>query len=160
MGIAARRALLRHGLSLALLTSSCAVAPPPPAHLAPSALVGAPAIAPHAVDDGCDDAVAPPVSAVLHLSATQTTRALRPAFHAVCACTRPGEEVRVVATISPEEGRTVATVEDAPAIDACVKGMPSGRFDPLVVGSDCVGCGRPGETRIRFPFRFVHGARP
>jgi hypothetical protein len=159
--------------ALLLVVASCAAGPKPATVRLPEAPVAAPtppAPARAVTDEACEAVKLPPMGGVVVLDRATFGRAMAPVVHAVCACTRPGDAVRVVATLTPEEGAVVARVPDAPAADRCVQNTINGRYPAFTVGSDCIDCGPrrygvfrgspppepPPATKLVYSFRFVH----
>lgn len=95
---------------------------------------------------------------MIHLPADVLQRALGPALDALCACARPGDHFRAVATILPEQGTVTTAVPDDPAVDGCLSRLDAGRFESFSLGgSDCIDCGARHASRPNRPTRLVSG---
>lgn len=86
-------------------------------------------------------------ASVLVIPEERAGRMMRPLYGALCACTRPGQSLYVVARMVPERGEVTAqTAERADLearasarIDACLAARLEGRqYEPFEVGSDVV----------------------
>jgi hypothetical protein len=97
-------------------------------------------------------------ASVVTIPADLATRMMKPLYAAICACTRPGQRVAVVARMIPEHGEVTAKTSErrddssvvaSPPIDACLaKRLGSGLYEPFRVGSDNLGCA-PVRPRAR-----------
>jgi hypothetical protein len=164
------------GLVLFAALASCApkavVAARPPGMAAPQPAVAA--VIPIA-DPDCEKVLFPSVGAsVVFIPGETMTRALMPVVRAACACTRPGDRLRLTATIH-SAGIVTAVAHDDDRTDACIQQVIDGHFAPgLELGSDCIDCGSkrypifrgatrssppgPEPSRITYPFTLVHGS--
>jgi hypothetical protein len=108
---------------------------------------------------------------VIVLPAELHGRLMTPLFRALCACTRPGQSIAVVARMVPEHGEVTAQTADRPeqharpsrSIDACLaRELGGARYEPFRVGSDLVvTCDPPPPgTAARSPGQPAHLSAP
>jgi hypothetical protein len=106
---------------------------------------------------------------VFTLSAELHGRMMVPLYRALCACTRPGQSLLVVARAVPERGelraataeRTELGARPSRSIDACLmKHLDGARFEPFTVGSDVVCDPPPPRPAPRNPSEPVHFMPP
>jgi hypothetical protein len=110
-------------------------------------------------------------ASVFTLSAELHGRMMVPLYRALCACTRPGQSLALVAQLIPDHGEVTAATADRPdeharkshSIDACLATeLGAGRFTPFHVGSDLVlACDPPQVPPApRLPRQPLHVAAP
>jgi hypothetical protein len=99
-------------------------------------------------------------ASVFTLTAELTGRITAPLVRALCACTRPGQSISLVAHVVPEHGEVTAQTADRPdqdarasrSIDACLaRELDAGRFEPFRVGSDDIPDCPPVPPAARSP---------
>jgi hypothetical protein len=92
-----------------------------------------------------------------------------PLVRGICACTRPGQSVAVVAHLVPERGEVTAQTVYRPAqharaslsIDACLaRELGGARFEPFQVGSDVLVDCPPSPPAARAPGQPAHLSTP
>lgn len=117
----------------------------------------------------CEQVTVPALHGPVSISSEHMTRALAPMVHALCVCTREGDEVRAVARLVPSEGWLSAEVIGHPAVDECVQNTLTPHYSPFEASSDCIACGprrhdvfhgpapapAPAAT-LSYPLTFVH----
>jgi hypothetical protein len=96
-------------------------------------------------------------------------RMFAPLVRGLCACTRPGQSVVVVAHLVPERGEVTAQTADrpdqharaSPSIDACLaRKLGTARFEPFRVGSDVIVDCPPIAATARAPGQPAHLPAP
>jgi hypothetical protein len=106
---------------------------------------------------------------VFTLPAELHGRMVTPLIRALCACTRPGQSIAVVAHLVPEHGEVTAQTADRPeqhartsrSIDACLaRELGAGRYEPFRVGSDNVCAAPPPRPAARSPGQPAHLSTP
>jgi len=108
---------------------------------------------------------------VFTIPADLNGRMMVPLYRALCACTRPGQSLVVVARLVPHHGEVTAVTADRPdqhargsrSIDACLaRELGPGRFVPFHLGSDLVlTCDPPqGPPATRRPGQPLHLPAP
>src|SRR6185437_4592345 len=105
-------------------------------------------------------------TSVFTLPAELHGRMVAPLLRGLCACTRPGQLISVVADFVPERGEVTARTADRPdqharvslGIDACLaKELGAGRYEPFRCGSDLVTrCAAPPPPAARSPREPAH----
>ncbi len=121
-------------------------APPPPPVEEPEATPPAP-VAPGTPASPCPLQWTPKElhGSVFVLPAELNGRMMIPLYRALCACTRPGQRLAMVARLVPEHGEVTAQTVDRPdegarasrSIDACLATeLGAGRYPPFSIGSD------------------------
>ena len=108
-------------------------------------------------------------ASVFTLPAELHGRMVLPLLRALCACTRPGQSISVVAQLVPERGEATARTADRPdqharasrSIDACLaRELGAGRYKPFRVGSDVICAPPPAPPAARIPGQPAHFLAP
>jgi hypothetical protein len=98
-------------------------------------------------------------ASVIHIPAELATRMMVPFYRALCACSRPGQSLLIVATMVPDRGEVTAHTEARPeiaarasvSIDACLaRELGAGLFEPFPLRGDVI-CDPPPVTPVRRP---------
>jgi hypothetical protein len=106
---------------------------------------------------------------VFTLTVELTGRFMAPLVRALCACTRPGQSISLVAHVVPEHGEVTAQTADRPdqdarasrTIDACLaRELGARRFEPFRVGSDDVRDCPPAPPVVRAARQPAHLQAP
>ncbi len=97
--------------------------------------------------DACMDVTVPALHGPVAISSEHLTRAFVPLVRALCACTKPGEQVRAVARLVPSEGRLTAEIIGRSDVEECVQNTMTPTFAPFEASTDCWQC---GPRRLEF----------